>query len=1046
MIIRKIRLTEYEYQPPINYVAGATEPDIQFQLADYTIPAGATARCYVQRFDGTFEYTVATIDGNNVTVEPTSSMFSVRGEGAIQITLYAGEEVLKNFSVPVFVHADLANENAEQGSDVTGIFRAAEEQALGDFQEAAEAKAAEVIESIPADYTELTEEVDELNERLGEVEPVANKAAIVRPVVDSGDYYVCDENGNVLYYLTGGHIVAKNFDSRNVPSGEEFEEIAEIVAKLDATGALTKTTTAELNGIDITDNSGNVIARFADGHIQTKYFDSSRSDQNAVKTVNNTAPDANGNVNVRAELDPEEIEEAVSDYLDEHPVVAAAAGIVSVADYGAVGDGVTDDSAAIQDAVDSNYDVYFESNKTYYLASAVIIDHDVKLHGGENTIIKTVTPSGGTVNNAFVISGTLKKTTTLTGDYTTSGTTDNAGNMLTLSDMTGINIGDLLLVKATDQYYSLARQYYYLGATLLVTDVYNGHIFINAAIPWNITNTANVSVEVYDAPTAIIENLHFVSDLNSRGSYRYAINLQHTKNSVIRGCSVTEYDNCIQVGVSVNALIECVSMSRSKYDNALSGDGYGIVVSSSTNTVIKRVIAMCGQHCVTTTGQTPNIDTFIKECHMSSECRMTAIQNHENAYNTVIEDCSVSGIGLDGTAIINRCHIFRGRRTESLSGILLYGSDKPQYALFKIMDSVLDDGLCITVAPPGPQNPIRAFDCIIGCVEISNVDGGYISVENSSSASILSQTVNRLVIKNWKNCVKFKHDPSVKMQYVEIVDSTFIDAKWIMESNTVEGFSGIRCLRKMSQNPRYDRFYVDLQKDGGKFFLPENTPITFQSTDANGHYVVCGENVASDDSDDYSIGNVSGNAGSALSRTVDSDFNNALTSSGGNLIFTQPNNTNSRSIYPKCMFYVDEVSTIKMSCKLKNTGNTSGAEFRPMIVFVDCATGLVTYRGSGTSKAATAEGVTITHERQAPANSIAMCYVYSNGAVANSETTFEEFVVEAMPKDFVTDLVYEQYEGSNLDGNGILNSIGGMNYIMATPAAYSAKLSVNLEV
>ena len=166
MIIRKVKVTEYEYQAPINYVAGATEPDIQFQLTDYEIPSGATGRVYVGRSDGTFEYTVATISGNTVTVAPTSSMFSVRGAGAIQVTLYVGNEVVKNFAVPVYVHSDLADDSAHEGSDVTGVFQAAEEEALADFQEQAEEIVQHVIEEIPEDYTELTEEVEQLNERL----------------------------------------------------------------------------------------------------------------------------------------------------------------------------------------------------------------------------------------------------------------------------------------------------------------------------------------------------------------------------------------------------------------------------------------------------------------------------------------------------------------------------------------------------------------------------------------------------------------------------------------------------------------------------------------------------------------------------------------------------------------------------------------------------------------------------------------------------------------------------------------------------------------
>ena len=186
MIIRKVKVTEYEYQAPINYVAGATEPDIQFQLTDYEIPSGATGRVYVGRSDGTFEYTVATISGNTVTVAPTSSMFSVRGAGAIQVTLYVGNEVVKNFAVPVYVHADLADDAAHEGSDVTGVFQAAEEEALADFQEQAEEIVQHVIEEIPEDYTELTEEVEQLNERLSDVQGATELAKIYFPIDGNG--------------------------------------------------------------------------------------------------------------------------------------------------------------------------------------------------------------------------------------------------------------------------------------------------------------------------------------------------------------------------------------------------------------------------------------------------------------------------------------------------------------------------------------------------------------------------------------------------------------------------------------------------------------------------------------------------------------------------------------------------------------------------------------------------------------------------------------------------------------------------------------------
>lgn len=115
---------------------------------------------------------------------------------------------------------------------------------------ASEAAAREVKESIPADYTALSEDVSDLK---------SQTAHIATPEETEADLYICDSDGNVVAKFVDGHIVTKNFDSANVDS----DIIADAVQN-----------TADLY---ICDQSGNVIAEFVNGHIKTKYFDSSSS-------------------------------------------------------------------------------------------------------------------------------------------------------------------------------------------------------------------------------------------------------------------------------------------------------------------------------------------------------------------------------------------------------------------------------------------------------------------------------------------------------------------------------------------------------------------------------------------------------------------------------------------------------------------------------------------------------------------------------------------------------------------------------------------------
>lgn len=782
--------------------------------------------------------------------------------------------------------------------------------------------------------------------------------------------------------------------------------------------------------------------------------------------------------------DPAVIEEAVADWLAAHPeatttvqdgsiteaklaqdVLADLAEVeelkeatakitwVTPEQFGAVGDGETDDTEALQDAVDAGYELRLGSNKTYLTTEPITIDHDIKIVGGDKTLFKNYEYENG--GSFFKVDGTLKDTTTLTTDYTTVGSSDNSGNRFTLSDMSNVKIGDILVITAEDQYYSYARQYYYLGGTLLVTDIYDGHIYTNNSLPFDITNSEDVTVAIYDAPQVTFENVGFESDVEDRRMYfRYAIDLRHCKNSTVRNCNINQMDMGIDVAECVNVHIDGVTMSKSKALNTIESDGYGICIASSTNTIVERVISLCAQACCCLTGTIPNINTYIHNCDLSAECRGSGIGLHENAYNTVIEDCTLGGAGLYGTVTMNRCRIIKNNRHgNDTNGIIFHGSHDERWAKIHIYDCELDGdksdvGKCTTfsVKEPSPQNPVQNFACVVGEIIIRNCSGGTIKIDPEVGSGIESNTIKRLEIDHWDGCYEFYHTGECLIEYLGIKESRFVSRVWINKhSGDNFCYDNIRNLEFKSQYPAIDKQYASITKNGGSYVLPANVPITFASSDTSGHYMVCGRNLASNNPTDFGIGAVGGSTGEAITFTPNSDFANSLSANAsGNLVISSPNKTSQVGVYAKCMLYVDKPSMARISCKLKNTGSTNGQGFRCYIAIVDCSTGKLTYKGNGSLITATAQGAIATHERSVPENSLVLCYLaMSGGGIANSQTTFEEYVIEVKDREFDSAVVYEAYNGSSRTGDGTLNSIEGRNNIMCSPASFSASFRVD---
>lgn len=720
---------------------------------------------------------------------------------------------------------------------------------------------------------------------------------------------------------------------------------------------------------------------------------------------------------------------------------------VTPEDFGAVGDGITDDSEAIQDACDSGYNVYFGSDKTYYIGTEIQIDHDIHLFGGENTVIKTKTPSGGVANSAFVISGTLKKTTVMTSDYTQSGNTDNVGDRFELEDMDGIKAGDIMVITAEDQYYSYTRDYYYLGGTLLISDVTDEYVFSCDALPFDIENTDDVSVKIYSAPEVTMEGLKFISDHDSAGNYVYAVVLQHCKNATITNCSVTDADNGVRFIQCVNSMVDnvtVINMPLRGTGRAL--DHYGIAIYSCTNTTVKRIMGNAANSCIDMSGTIPNINTRILNSNLFALSRHDGMGMHENAYNTTFEDCVFGGLLAFGTVSVNRCRFVTSYRNPGqTSGISFRGSHNANHGRLIVTNCIFDNKSSIQIPTPYTQDNPQAFDHVIGEVTVRDCKGGYFVYTPTTTQYVLSNTIENLTLENWRDCNEVYHTSAGIIENMVVKNCEFKQKRWLNDHSNNFSNAGIKCLRVINDCEQKDEIFVNINKFGGTFKLPENVPISFTAANQADRFIVCGKNIASNDPADYGIGIVNGWTGDSISFSPDGTFSGALTANAnGELVLTQPNNQNVASVYPLYMVYVPKNKIIKMSCVLKNTGATTGATFSPYIAVVSCATGKVTYRNNHGYVQATAQGATATHDRGMDEDSLVLFFLHCGTPVANSETTISNYM--AIITDYVhnSSTAFEKYKGSSRADTGTLLSVEGTNNIFSSATAFGARFGTEL--
>ncbi|MEZ3435747.1 MAG: hypothetical protein K1W34_14225 [Lachnospiraceae bacterium] len=106
----------------ISYVQNTNAIPLIFHIEDYHIPSGSTAKVYVQRPDGTIEYEEARINGNDITIDVKTTMFSVVGNSVLQIQITKGEKKLVTFGTVVQVKKNYYSAEGEESKNVVDFF------------------------------------------------------------------------------------------------------------------------------------------------------------------------------------------------------------------------------------------------------------------------------------------------------------------------------------------------------------------------------------------------------------------------------------------------------------------------------------------------------------------------------------------------------------------------------------------------------------------------------------------------------------------------------------------------------------------------------------------------------------------------------------------------------------------------------------------------------------------------------------------------------------------------------------------------------------
>jgi hypothetical protein len=324
--------------------------------------------------------------------------------------------------------------------------------------------------------------------------------------------------------------------------------------------------------------------------------------------------------------------------------------VVNVLDYGAKGDGVTDDTNAIQAALNSGNKMIYVPAGSYKLSSNLSVPQGVSIKGdGQGvTIFDASTMDYTTLPAGSSIIGVAEITPIAIPDLASDASIND--KEITLASAPSVEVGDIILIyNPTDGSWLNNRDYYRAGEYLKVSAVVGSTLRFEGSV---VDDYAVADVDLYKMDMGYCSMTSFTikCNPNAQGSSTRGLTLNDCKHSVVRDVEVI---TAPYIGIGLRRCFDVTADNCRASDNFEDefGGEYGLAVSNSTYVTVKDCHLCSQRHGLTTgggdgIGKVTNRFLNYVNNHISTEGGVQALDVHGNSEYVNISNNIIDG-GID---------------------------------------------------------------------------------------------------------------------------------------------------------------------------------------------------------------------------------------------------------------------------------------------------------------------------------------------------------------------------------------------------------------